>query len=455
MGENTIENNDFFFYNGTKCSVGEYLGAELERVYSSLGADSAERYIWRDGGWRAYAERTSGHISHLPLNIYELELSLWKRFDSDTILASELATYVKQMGYTHICPRDALEHSGADALKPFVDQMHEAGIGVILVCRFDNTTLDNEKALISYALACLDIFHADGLKISAAYLPKWLTDKSPQDRTNFFSMLSLTLRASFPTALLIAEGIDLGGENCDFDFECDLPRMRALLDYLAEDSLFRKHHHEKITLFSKDCEKTVFPISDADGRSLCNTVSGDRWQRFAASRAALAYQMTTPSKKLCFMGTELSLGGDGTIDWSALKDEAHARFQLYVAELNNLYLENSPLWQLDGRQEGFAWIESCDRERSIISYRRTDKSGRELIVVINFTPVVRENYLLGVPCSGEYEEIFNSDSEKFGGGGVLNRGTLVSSGMSQNSLPDSVRMRVPPLGATVLRRKNS
>ncbi|MBQ7384287.1 MAG: alpha amylase C-terminal domain-containing protein [Clostridia bacterium] len=452
MGENTIENSDFFFHNGTKYNVREYLGAELEAAYSSLGGN--KNYSWRDGGWRSYNDRVREHFSELPLNIYELEVSRWKRFGNDNALASELATYVKQMGYTHICVRDALERFCADTLMPFVDQMHEAGIGVVLVCRFDKAHSDSEKALIAYALCCLDIFHADGLKISKSCLPQWLLRKSPEDRTNFFQLLKLTVKASFPSALMISEGDeecvdDTGG----FDFECDISRMRALLDYIAENSLFRKHHHEKLTSFSR--KKTIFPISYTEGRALCDESFGDSWQKFATSRAALAYQMTVPSKKLCFMGEEIAFGGDGEIDWSLLKDEAHARFQLYVSELNSLYLENSPLWQSDFSDNGFEWIDSCDRERSVVSYRRRDKSGKELIVAVNFTPVARENYLLGVPCAGEYEEIFNSDSERFGGSGVINRGVLVGSGEPWNELPDSVSLRLPPLGVTVIRHKNS
>ena len=133
--------------------------------------------------------------------------------------------------------------------------------------------------------------------------------------------------------------------------------------------------------------------------------------------------------------------------------DSHAKYQLYVAELNSLYLRTPALWENDVSWEGFRWIDADNSEESILSFRRIDKSGNELVVVLNFTPVVREEFVLGVAESGIYEEIFNSDSERFGGSGVINAGDIETLGASHNYQSDSLKLRVPPLGVSILRRK--
>ena len=132
----------------------------------------------------------------------------------------------------------------------------------------------------------------------------------------------------------------------------------------------------------------------------------------------------------------------------------HAKFQHSVAELNHLYLASKPLWQIDGSWDGFQWIDADNRDQSIVSYRRIDQKGKELIVLINFTPVAREEYLLGVPETGQYEEVFNSDQVEFGGSGVINVGVLTTTGQPWNGLKDSLRLRIPPLGMTVLQYRS-
>ena len=141
------------------------------------------------------------------------------------------------------------------------------------------------------------------------------------------------------------------------------------------------------------------------------------------------------------------------IEWFLLDYEAHAKLQHYVAELNHFYLATPALWQIDDSWDGFQWIDADNREQSIISYRRIDRKGKEVLILINFTPVVRNDYLLGVPTPGIYEEVFNSDSEAFGGSGVVNLGNLNTTGIPWNHLADSVQLRIPPLGMCVLRLK--
>lgn len=447
--ENTIKETEFFLHNGTACGEYSGVGNNIASALVSCPEEKDEGYIWRDSGWHSYVERTCGSIARLPLNIYGAELSRWHSCGG----ASELATYVKQMGYTHICVSDALVADEAECgqhklsghfgssneLKSFVDQMHEAGIGVLLDWTLFSAQ-DREAAILD-ALRWLSVFHIDGLKIISPLLDN-LTDES----IYFLKTLNATVKNHLPSAILIAE-VDTESDviGCGFDLVCNTARLEALFRYLAEDPFFRKHHHAKIIAQSE--MTSVLPIAHLSGESLFDAVSGDRWQRLATLRAVVAYQITMPSKKLLQMGNELALGTEE--NFGRVEDEDVARLQLCISELNHLYLETLPLCS----SAGFEWIDAEDSERSMISYARTDASGEIIVVVVNFTPVVREGYVLGVPEPGEYEEIFNSDELRFGGSGVVNARALQSSDFPINGRSCSVTLRIPPLGATVLRHK--
>ena len=194
-------------------------------------------------------------------------------------------------------------------------------------------------------------------------------------------------------------------------------------------------------------------------KSFLDKNSGDYWQKFAGARALYGYMMTHPGKKLFFMGSEIGQfrewDYEGEIEWFLLEYETHAKFQRYVAELNHLYLESPPLWQVDGSWAGFSWVDADNRDQSIVSYRRFAKDSSELEIIINFTPVAYENYVVGVAEAGEYEELINSDDKRFGGSGVVNRGALKTSAEGAHGLPNSLRLRIPPLGMTVIKRKTN
>ena len=134
--------------------------------------------------------------------------------------------------------------------------------------------------------------------------------------------------------------------------------------------------------------------------------------------------------------------------------EPHARFQYFCAELNHLYLEQSPLWERDGEEDGFAWIDSENADLSICSYRRTDAAGRELLILLNFTPVLRRDFLLEVGAEGVYEELLNSDAKKYGGDGVENVGALKTVSLSAQDGRSAVCIQLPPLSAIVLRKRD-
>ncbi len=350
--------------------------------------------------------------------------------------------------------------------------------------RFDVGRNEVQSFLVSNAMFWIEKYHADGLRVDAVASMLYLDyDKKPGEwvpnvyggnqcleAIAFFRKLNGCIKEYYPDVLMIAEESTAWGnvttfdhEGLGFDMKWNMGWMNDTLAYAEIDPLFRKYHHDKTTfsLTYAFGEKYVLPISHDEvvhgKKSFLDKMSGDYWQKFASARAFYGYMMTHPGKKLFFMGNEIGQfrewDYEGQIEWFLLDYESHAKFQHYVAELNHLYLESPTLWQRDDGWDGFQWIDPDNRDHSIISYRRIDRKGKELLILINFTPVVREGYFLGVPQAGIYEEVFNSDEERFGGSGVVNTGDLHTTGQPWNYLADSIRLRVPPLGMTVLRCK--
>jgi len=187
--------------------------------------------------------------------------------------------------------------------------------------------------------------------------------------------------------------------------------------------------------------------------SLINKMPGDEWQRFANLRLLFTYMYTYPGKKLLFMGCEFGQGTEwnsaGALDWYVLDYAHHKGMQTLVKDLNNIYKTHPALFTHDFDHHGFEWIDCHDSQQSVISYRRKNKY-EELIVVLNFTPVPRENYRIGVPEPGTYTEIFNSDS-KFYDGSNTGNGAVYSEPVSWMNQPQSVNLTLPPLGAIILK----
>jgi 1,4-alpha-glucan branching enzyme len=165
--------------------------------------------------------------------------------------------------------------------------------------------------------------------------------------------------------------------------------------------------------------------------------------------------MTHPGKKLSYMGNEIGQFREWEIDneteWFLLEYETHAKFQRCIAELNHIYLRESALWSEDDSWRGFEWIEPDDAEQSILSYRRVATDSSELIVLINFTPEVHRDFLLGTDKPGVYREIFNSDDTRFGGSGVVNAGLISSMPIAVSRCKNSIRISVPPLAAVIFK----
>ena len=191
--------------------------------------------------------------------------------------------------------------------------------------------------------------------------------------------------------------------------------------------------------------------------SLLDRMPGHYEQKFAGERVFYAWQITHPGKKLNFMGNEIGQFREwdynGQIEWFLLEYEMHAAMQRYFAALNHFYLEHPALWACDDSWDGMSWIDADNADESVYSYRRIDpKTGEDIIVVLNFTPVERRGFYVGVPKKGKYEEIFNSDAKEFGGGGLHNAAPIASEAVLCHGMDHRICFDLPGMSAVMLRR---
>jgi 1,4-alpha-glucan branching enzyme len=184
---------------------------------------------------------------------------------------------------------------------------------------------------------------------------------------------------------------------------------------------------------------------------------GDEWQQFANLRLLFGYMWGHPGKKLIFMGCEFGQKRewqhDGSLEWHVLQYPLHAGAQRWVRDLNRFYRETPALYQQDFSQEGFEWVDCNDADSSVLSFLRLDRSGGVVLVICNFTPMVRGNYRVGVPRGGEWRECLNSDAADYGGSGQGNQGLVVADEHSTHGRPFSLSLMLPPLGVLFLSPK--
>ena len=272
-----------------------------------------------------------------------------------------------------------------------------------------------------------------------------------------------------PSALTFAEEntswpkltlpIEEGGLG--FDYKWNMGWMNDTLHYMSLDPLWRPFNHDNLTFsfFYAFSERFILPISHdevAHGKgSLISKMPGDYDSKFAGVRTFITYMYAHPGKKLVFMGCEIGQfdewDSDSGIQWDLLKFEKHNALYTFFKAINKFYIEHKPLYELDNTPKGFEWIHRNDYTQSVIAFRRTDSDGNEIIAVCNFQPTVHENYMIGVPHFGEYEEIFNSDLAEFGGTGVSNTGTLTTVPMKIHGYKQGLSLTLPPLGVIYLK----
>jgi 1,4-alpha-glucan branching enzyme len=344
---------------------------------------------------------------------------------------------------------------------------------------FDYGRGEVRSFLVSNAMFWVEKYHVDGLRVDAVssmlYLgygkrqgewrPNRYGGEENLEAIEFLRQTNKTVLEAFPGVMMIAEESTawplvtkpgyIGGLG--FSFKWNMGWMNDMLRYMALDPIYRKHHHQNLTfsLTYAFSENYILPLSHDEvvhgKHSLLDKMPGDYWSKFAGLRCFYGYMMGHPGKKLLFMGGEFGqfIEWDYTkaLDWQLLTYDAHRALQTYVRDLNHFYLENKPLWANDADWNGFAWIVHDDFQQNVVAFRRMDPEGGEIILVCNFSPVIREDYRIGVARSGRYVEMLNSDDAKYGGSGVGNKAPLVSEAVEMHGYPNAIRLTVPPLAA--------
>jgi 1,4-alpha-glucan branching enzyme len=483
-----------------------------------------------------------------PVAIYEVHPGSWMRVSGEgnrwltyRELADKLITYVREMGYTHIELLPVTEHPldaswGYQTLgyfaptsrfgEPkdfmyFMDQCHEAGLGVILdwvpahfptdghgLGFFDGTCLyehedpkrgfhpdwgtmifnygrnEVRNFLISNAIFWFEKYHMDGLRVDAVasmlyldysrkegeWIPNIYGGRENIEAIDFIKKFNEVSHQYHPGILTVAEESTawpnvskptyLGGLG--FSMKWNMGWMNDTLEYLSRDPVHRKYHHNNLTfsLLYAFSENFILPLSHDEvvhgKRSLLDKMPGDMWQKFANLRTLYGFMYGHPGKKLLFMGGEIGQwdewNSDKSLDWNLLEFEPHRALQQYVKELNRIYHSEPSLYELDSEDKGFEWIDFHDVEGSVISFLRRAKDHADFTVfVCNFTPVPRSDYRIGVPESGFYKEILNSDSSLYWGSNVGNAGGVYADSVRKHHRPYSIKLALPPLSVLVFK----
>jgi 1,4-alpha-glucan branching enzyme len=334
--------------------------------------------------------------------------------------------------------------------------------------------------LIANSLYWLGEFHVDGLRVDAVasmlyldysrkqgeWVPNRFGGNEDLEAVDFLRSFNSVAYGEQPGVVTVAEEstawpavsrpVYLGGLG--FGFKWNMGWMHDTLEYVSKDPIYRRFHHHQLTfsLMYAFSENFVLPISHDEvvhGKgSLLGKMPGDAWRRLANLRAYLAYMWAHPGKQLLFMGCELAQEAEWSeersIDWEGLGDPAKRGVQELVRDLNRAYRERPALWQRDSEPSGFSWIDANDTDDNALSFIRWGADGRPLVCLSNFSPVVRYDYRVGLPHTGAWREVLNTDAGVYGGSNVGNLGLVESELIAWDSQPASAQVTMPPL-ATV------
>ena len=348
-------------------------------------------------------------------------------------------------------------------------------------CLFDYSKPQIVSFLISSANFWLEVYHADGIRIGALssmlyldyakqrgeWIPNELGGKENLEAIEFVKKLNTIVHENHKGAIMCVEevtswpklthSIEDGGLG--FDYKWNMGWMNDMLHYMTLDSKWRPFNHDNLTysFFYAFSEHFLLPLShdEASGGkgSLLSRMPGGNKNGFADLRAFITYMYAHPGKKLVFMGIESGQkqewNEETVIDWDITED--NEKLHTFFKELNALYIETKPFYERDTIWKGFDWIHHDDFTNSVIAFKRSDEEGNEIIAVCNFRPEKHENYFIGVPKDGVYDEFFNSDDIRYGGTGVSNGHHIVPEPMKIHGCNQGVALTLPPMSVMYLR----
>lgn len=506
-----------------------------------------QKYQWHDTQWMKDRKKNNSHKD--PVSIYEVHLGSWRRkveehnrFLSYAEIAHELASYAKEMGFTHVelMPITEYPFEGSwgyqttgyfaptsrygtpEQMMELVDILHQNGIGVILdwvpshfvtdghgLSNFDGSCLYEHKDprkgyhpewgsaifnydrnevrafLISSALFWLNQYHIDGIRVDAVasmlYLDyareegEWIPNEDGSNvnlgAVQFLKELNTAAYSTHKDIMMFAEestnysmvsrAVSQGGLG--FGYKWNMGWMHDILKYMKKDPLHRLHHHNDLTFSFVYMynENYILPLSHDEvvhmKGSLIGKMPGDHFKKFANLRSMFALMFAHPGKKLLFMGAEFAQFAewafDRSLDWHLLQYTEHQGVQHCIKTLNHLYSHEGSLHKNDVEVGGFEWIDENDYTANVISFvRKGGRSDPSLVIVCNFADKEHIGYTLGVPTKGAYEEIFNSQSQAFGGYGTLNHGTLKTENQACHGRKNSIKLNLPALSVVYLKK---
>ena len=336
--------------------------------------------------------------------------------------------------------------------------------------------------LIANALFWIKEYHIDGIRVDAVasmlYLDyfrnegEWIPNKyggrENLEAVEFLKHMNSVIKGAYEGVLTFAEesteweGVTKGADRngLGFSFKWNMGWMNDFLDYMKRDPIYRKYHHNNLTfgITYAYSENFVLVLSHDEvvhmKGSMIGKMPGDIWRKFANLRAAYGFMYAYPGKKLLFMGNDIGQYSEWneakSIDWHVLGNDFNCKLNLFLQDLFKLYKKEPAFWERDTYPEGFEWIECDDAENSVVSFVRHGANVEDLIVIIcNFTPKPVEGYDVGVPYEGYYKEILNSDDEKYGGSGVINKKAVRSKKEHCNRCANKITINLPPLATSV------